>query len=370
MDAHSFSRCYKAPQKLVIPEDDSNPLNSVEYGDFRGLFASSRMWSAAFGSLLQAKLTGAETQTDYSISEILNRYQSWDTNIFGRILDTQLSWYREILARDPESEMIPMAIRERNHATFHEINRTHISQWSALIIGAKPEDVRLIAQDTKFTLSVMGSHYSQERNQRVQKVGEPAWLSHQFEKERSSIEGFLHEADAGIVLNDLAAHRDHSWICVPAPSHFEIYASRTPQGKNANVDYILYDPSSKEVVGVQVKSRVEQSTIDEYDPDRVVLVDGRRDLHNEAPKRSNRIKSDTRIVSWGGQIAVEHLARLPLKHKEYSRLIMHPKTMQLKRYAQSASKKAQPQMRKSAERISHRIKAKLYTAEESTVLVD
>lgn len=296
MNYVEFSARYNADVNYEIPEVTKTDIRAIPDGNFDTLYSSSHAWSKIFGSLLLNHLMGTEDKANPGLGQVIESYQKWDASVFSSILSTAHNWTKE-MSSDAHSEEYREATRLRQNASFHEINRNHLEQWFVLLNGGEPAAIRLAAQDSKFLLAVIGSHYAHQRDKEIQEHDAPNWFSKERFTDRSSLEGFLNEVDAGIVLNDLAARSDHEWLCLPAPYQFESEAFAQNGALSANADFIIVDPTKSRVVGVQIKSSVRASTVSEYDPERIVLIDGRMDLGNEASMRTERHSSDTRVVS-------------------------------------------------------------------------
>lgn len=108
-----------------------------------------------------------------------------------------------------------------------------------------------------------------------------AYLKDSDSTERAHFEGLMTEYEAAYMLAEIALRQEV--IVLPAPGFLERRQARNGHW-NTNIDFILFDPKSKESVGIQVKSRVDDGNIDAINARQglVYLFNGREHLDNSA----------------------------------------------------------------------------------------
>lgn len=120
-------------------------------------------------------------------------------------------------------------------------------------------------------------------------------------------EGVINEIETAIVLLEVQK-RHPGLVVVPAPAQFEQAIYR---GVNYNADFLAINPLADQVVGVQTKNNVSRDDQQEYDQNRIALVDGRIDLGNERLSRTTPGRSNVRMMLWPGLISMHLLKELP-----------------------------------------------------------
>ena len=130
------------------------------------------------------------------------------------------------------------------------------------------------------------------------------YFSKDLEAARRVMNGVMNEYDTAITLLELS-RTDPDLKIVNAPLRFEGWAG------NANADFIAYHSSADSVIGIQAKSG-QQARDARYDQERVLLIDGARDLKGHAMHRTRPGSSSLSDVLWPGLISSEIVARMPL----------------------------------------------------------
>ncbi len=360
MDTRKYITRYTAPAKST-PEHAVELTSKLEQATtFEELYASSRAWSDVFSGLLYDKIAGRDQPNEKELRETFSQYADWQINVFPKIIDTYRSWVSDATLRGISSNhpYFKEATTQRQHAGFHDINLAFLPNWNILLGTAKPAPTLEDHNGIKTALSISGCTQAMNRRALMTSQGESAYFVKEVEEFRGTAEGLLHEVDAAIVLEDIAARSPRPLIVVPAPSMFEYEAGSRAGLSSANVDFIVIDNQAGECIGVQVKSQVHAEDLDEYDDSRVVLIDTKIDLGNQSVKQTKKGSSDKRVVGWAGLISVEQMNAIKL-HSTEGRRITKGGFMKLKNFARIEGKGVNPQIRAAAQKIGPRILAKL-----------
>lgn len=246
---------------------------------------AAQRYSYEYGRLLYGVLAGDQQQVAEIIPIVADQERTQpDFNLQERtLIDTPGGWER------------------RGEINFRFMNE-HMGPLWAPLIGAKwrPDERNREMHLTMNSLAMAGLEYFSIREQFVKIHGTEALFTPTNYEFNKRVTGVLQEVDIAILL--LEYFRKHPNIAViPAPMQFE---RANPQ---TNVDFLVIDTDQGKTVGVQAKTSVRQHTVDRYDPDRVVLVDGTVDLGNVRVMRTDRKKSATSPQPWPGIVAASRV---------------------------------------------------------------
>ncbi len=197
-----------------------------------------------------------------------------------------------------------VGLRARNEVNFHAMNRHMLGMWEPLTRGGWSSEERRREHITyaQSSLAVEGLFYYMSRQRIADADGSHAMFTPAYKELYERTTGIIQEVDAAIVLLDVV-RRYRNLTVVPAPMQFE----RSRQ-RRRNVDFVVVDAEAGRAVGIQVKSKVNPKDFAEADKDRVVFVDGDVDLGNVKAMRTQRGKSDRRVVAWPGIIAARRMS--------------------------------------------------------------
>jgi hypothetical protein len=324
------------------------------------IFSTSSEWSDAFSSLLHAHLTSGNTPDFDTYQKFASSYQNWV------IRDKRASEARiRELMRDPRfaesvdfEQFTDEAMKHTFHASFHDINIGFLLSWGRLFDHSFGQTIQAVQADEIFSLAMKGCKTGAIRDGFIKDADAAAYFEPETKNGRDLVEFKLSEIDAGIVLLEFARKHPDEFIVLPAPSAFETLAGSTDHQTNANADFIIINRTTDHVIGVQVKSKVHQNDTEKYDTNRIVLLDSQVDLGNQSAKRTERHRSDRKIVNWGGLIAVESMSRVNPK-SPHGKHLFATKQLGLKQYANRNMKGLSPQLAQSSQRIGERILAKI-----------
>lgn len=268
----------------------------IHGGEYSQLITEAQAWSYKFGRRLHNFLTNSQPDTFIDPAEI-TRYYTWGMAVVDTIVDLT----GEALAGNTA------ALRAMNEFNFNLMNFFMRSMWEPVFHGEWKTDAnrRHRIQASQLDLAVAGSIFVNARHQYTDKYGSAAWFDERgVGVLNATITGILQEIDSAIVLLDVV--RDHpSWTIIPAPLNFE------RMGKGDNVDFIVVDSKTQDVVGIQVKTNLNQRTVRRANPERVVFLDGTQDLHNVKAVSTRYDDETKKEVAWPGLIAVWYITQLP-----------------------------------------------------------
>jgi hypothetical protein len=173
--------------------------------------------------------------------------------------------------------------------------------------GAKDHRTALIAQAQNM-IALEGYFYYAARQMMVERTGAYVLFEPNAKDFFDRINGLMQEFDAAIVLLD-AVRRHTDWIMVPAPLQFERTRAQT------NVDMVVINLARRRAIGVQVKTTVRQSHLDQADTDRVIFVDGNLDFNNVRAMRTQRGRSAEKVVPWPGLVSIKRASVMQTQGK-------------------------------------------------------
>lgn len=264
------------------------PRPAVDFGDDRdGWLALPRSFAIRFGELLHDHLSGARTEVlQARLRDLLSAYVGWLRSRFASLIRTVE--YRGVVTGD-QSSSLPFL--------FHHLNQPLLDMWPYVVVGS-PQVNRLDARRMRMLLALAALSLGRVRDGQVSELG---YFSPEFESLRSVHSGMLSEFDTAVLLMEIV--REHPGLAVlPAPPQFE------QSTRGANVDLLVLDTRRKQIVGVQVKTRLRGGTFGRYEEDAVVLIDGDLDLGNTRRVRTDPRRSDAHAVTWPGLISAHVVA--------------------------------------------------------------
>lgn len=236
---------------------------------------TARTFDQMFGQTLYDTLAGQEPTTAINPVSYTNHYERFVSLAF------------EMLDSDEEDDL-----QLFQELTFHLQNASMIFNW----LSREHRRANLTCSQDALALSALNAYKKRHRA-----IQEGTYFTDALEQVRWRVEGYLHEIDAGIMLCEYAKkHRD--MIVVPGPSRFQDKAGR------ANADFIVLDFEKRQALGVQVKAFIDsEKVLEEYDPERIVFIDGSMDLGGSRTMRVDARHSKMRTISWGGEIAARRV---------------------------------------------------------------
>ena len=252
--------------------------------DLETLMAPAREWSGRLGELLYDRLdTGPDEAT---AAPCLEQYSSWYQKAFFAI--------NTAIVQDTR----PESLRCTTELNFHRMSGVMLAQWMMALtpdladgVVSRQQSIRL----SQYLLAELGLFFYDYRENESSASANYSY----FDKSRRDVrlvqEALVTEYDAAQVLLNVA-QRHSGMSVVPAPAQFEHATAK------CNADFIVLNDLDK-AVGVQVKTFVTSADRDRYDPDRIVLVDGKSDFGNQMYRRTSSNKGGGSIVGWAGVIS-------------------------------------------------------------------
>lgn len=290
--------------EFVRPYASEMTPEQIHSGTHSQYMPEAQNWSYSFGQLLHTSLTQELSPVDLTALPDLVSYRVWlGSNPRSSFDDNQ--------DVPPEDRL-----RCTSEFNFHDLNRALIYGWMAVVHGGWQSDIerRMSFAAMRKELVMKGLVDYGLRQDFAKKYGSEM-LYTDFNKAYVDVRnGILQEYDAGVVLLDVAQKHPNMTV-VPAPLQFERGIS-----PRYNVDFVVADFDKKRAVGVQVKSNVRSDTVERYDPERVVLVDGNTDFNNVLSMRTKQKSSQQRVVNWPGLLTMRRVQDLPVPGKGMSNM--------------------------------------------------
>jgi hypothetical protein len=270
--------------------------------DTPAIVYDSRVWAERFGHILHDYLAGKEPSP-----EDIEPMVSMGSGSYAIWYDKRLAPFRKELEDNDDEDSLQLD-RELN---FHTLNIAMLPAWVHIFadVGEAPENLRrasITAAQDILAYSAL-DHYVRRHRLASPKEHYDYYSPENIDK-RNSAEGKACEYDTGIVLLELM-RRNRELVVVAAPPQFEKHARRSADGKSNNVDFVAI-LRGRSAVGIQVKTNVNDNTRKAYDPERVVLVDGREDLGNIRFVRASHKETAARQVNWGGLISTQRITKI------------------------------------------------------------
>lgn len=250
-------------------------------------------YSLQYGQMLHDYLT--DSPVSINLDELTTSYATW-------LATSYPSMTKEVNGLPvSESETLQQLLG------FHAMNKAMTHMWFMSELeddkqskGVRRECIKYSAQN----LAVSALHAIAIRREMASETRGYEYFGEKQQAFRALNEGRLAEIDAGIAL--LEASQSQPFDVLPAPPQFE-------RGKHSNnVDFIALGRGDLygKVVGVQVKSKVKNSDLAQYDGDHCVLVCAANDMDDVRAMRTEARSSSKSILSWNGQLAAEAITRL------------------------------------------------------------
>jgi len=228
------------------------------------MLEEARDWSHRLGQLLHGRLSCGIIDSEQFTGD-LTEYQEWALGFH----DLEIA-----LLTDPT-----MRPEDRMMVNFHALNRHMTDMWQPLRLwgwrpGAEDRDRRLRTSQNSIALEGL-FYYLARQETLAQYGGDPAIFDPTFRPLYDLTAAIMNEYDAANTALEVA-RQQRCLTIVPAPMQFE-------RGRNnacRNVDLLVIDVVNRRAVGGQVKSSVTRSAVEGSDKERVVFIDGKRDLGN------------------------------------------------------------------------------------------
>jgi hypothetical protein len=211
--------------------------------------------------------------------------------------------------------------------TFHLVNNSMQAMWIPILDGQWPDNSlsRLdIIEDIQYSLAEAGLDLYLQREQLATEENNYKYFTEENALKRAAVQGLGSEIDSAIVLLEVikrAMIEDPSLnlIVIPAPLQFEHSTRRKP---NPNIDLLVVNLNTREVIGGQVKSKFLLSNRGKYDPERVEIISADVDLENRL-ERVTGSKAGPKVMTWSGLIGAE-IALRPRQYPSLKGTGLHP----------------------------------------------
>jgi len=308
------------------------------------MLEEAREWSHRFGTLLHARL-GCLPCDGEQFQQELKEYQDWSLGFH----DLEIA-----LLTDPK-----MQPEDRMMVNFHALNRHMVEMWQPLRYWDWKTDRDRRLRTSQNSIALEGLFYYLARQATLDQYGgDPAIFGSTFRPLYDLTTGIMHEYDAAITLLE-AARQERRLTIVPAPMQFE----RGRNNARRNIDLLAIDVVNRRAVGIQVRSSVAEQAVRVADKERVIFIDGKRDLGNVRLTRP--IPGESREVpcAWPGYISLATIIeQLPDNGRELTRAagkLTSDQVRDLKKEAQEALGDVKVDRAAIAAQIGARILAKL-----------
>lgn len=298
----------------------------------------------------------AEQNYSYLCGQVLHDALSGNQDAIPRLM-LAIQQHEQTSFFDVEEQLLEDVstwTAHRNEVNFHCLNEQMGDLWAPIILGDWPRGTDRTAKlDIAMnSLAMMGLGYYSIRSNFVKTHG----TERLYEDDTGfldSFNGFMQEIDAAIVVAS-AIRRYPGLTVVPAPMQFE------SRSRGANANLIVMDCKERRAVGVQVTTSTRRSTVERYDPDRTVIVDGSVDLDNIRVVRVKSGTSKEAIKPWPGIVAASRINAIKL-HGRHDRVPTQyaPRLIGLKFMARALVGSLRVEPNELAKRIGDRILAKL-----------
>ncbi|WP_375385212.1 hypothetical protein [uncultured Microbacterium sp.] len=268
----------------LVVRDYRTPWAGDEYG--RQIVSDAEEWAHLLGRQLFDFTAGRPLPGRVEGGMVLAEYHAWNRESFVRTVRAlQLS----LRHRD--------AIR-RMH--FHTLANCLLRMWRP-VFGFPGTPTVIDRRQAQLLLAIHAANMMTTREVNLRGGNVPTPGDKDEQTLLDAQHGMLTETDAAVTILEIIRDMPHV-ILLPAPPQFESGPSRH------NVDFLLLDVSRRAAVGIQVKTKMSQSTPRNYD-EGVVFVDGTIDLGNERLATRSRRGSTLVRKAWPGLISGHLLMR-------------------------------------------------------------
>lgn len=264
-------------------------------------------WDERLGDALYEALS-SEDKRAQNVRQLLQGYGAHSLtqsahkaqeNITDTIIDSGID--------DPYS----VASKALNEHNFHVMSQLFQPMWRDMLGG---EPVGRMKHEKEHHAVMLGLalaalDYAEIRGRMSSISSGHAYFDEEHRVQRDTINGILTEIDAAIAFVELSRTNPDITV-VPAPRRFE-HADR-----QTNADFIIYDKSTDEAVGAQLKTNVTDADRARYDKDRIVLLSSTEDLGGKVWARVKSGSSDTQYVAWPGMVATQYIQSIPMHGKK------------------------------------------------------
>lgn len=302
-------------------------------------------WSGFFESAVLQRLQAPGNEPLLGIEEtnqLLTQFEDW---VNGPLAELRTSLER--YTTDRSQHLI-------SYTNFHFMSSFFLQQWFRLLVGTSwgIHDARKYNSETQDYLAII----SIEMQKRREKIGQSLPRENHMV---STLTGSLSEVDVAIVaLHPMKSNPE--LLLLPAPGNFE-----HGHKKEKSADFLIFDTEKHEATGMQVKTKVDQSEYEVYDPNFVFLVDTAIDLDDVLARRVPG-KATVTHVNHPGLIAAHHISNWP----KQMNLRSHPwltsyvgnerQFMELKFYANMLTRHTKDMTPVAQKRIGERALQHLY----------
>lgn len=289
--------------EFVVPYRRTVPEQEYTYRPTAPGMEEARFWDNAYGEVLHDRLSSGspvnvDQYGDISYPEFCMQHLPKIPNAINKTSTSVDDKYRML------GEM-----------TFHFMNNAMHPLWFPLfedntLLNSPTERLRYLSYSQSL-IALHGLSYFVQREKLSGKRAGYAYFDTEHEYQRRYTEGLTNELDAGLVIIE-AIKPFSDLTVVPGPGQFEHDGTRN---KPYAADFVVVSSENK-AIGVQVKSFItDQEKADQYDPSRIVLIDGRVDLGNSRVLRTKQESSHVRSVSWGGVLCAQFARKITFQGK-------------------------------------------------------
>lgn len=306
MISTEFVKGYRRDIPVVRPEADID--NGIDPDVAHGIH-TARRWNRFLGIVVYDYL--ADRQVDTArIEEKIGQYSAW--------LDSAEYYDLAKAVALDEEKLIPLA----QELHFHNLTAAMGNMWYPITRGsweAAPLSRNVARQQSQSFLSGEGAGLYMIRNSSVYGDSVYAYFSGTSRLYRNSFESRLSEYDTGVVL--LEFMKEKKWVTViPSPKQFEQTSNlnEATNFKKPQSDFLVIEHEPlmpKLVIGAQVKNRVLPRHVDEYDPQRVVLIDAVADFDDTRMAKIEEGERNLHKIVWCGQICLERMGGIKTSGK-------------------------------------------------------
>ncbi len=331
------------------------PETNFEPFELQISMKESRHWSEKFGQLLY----------DFSMGELPPIYEKTEIDAYLDWANASLPVLEQQLLEKIEDDHYRRAYQEIN---FHWLNSAMINSWRPIVnFPNKNQHERVMEIKTAQDLiAVWCLPYFEKREKLSSENSNIAYFSPENTNLRKATESRLNEADTAIALLDIML-QEPDLTFVPGPAQYEkapsINNGDYKPGENINSDFLAIDSQKRQIIGIQTATQVTDEKFKKYDPNRVVLIDGRVDLGNIKAVKVRPRTADKKIVSWSGMRAMSHIKSIKTAGKQHSRVadyIGPQELFKLKNKAHFALGKIAVDKAKIRDIVWERIQSKMY----------